>query len=217
MRARIVSVAASLVAVVAVAAAATAEPPTPLAPYAGRLTAVTIPITPLPSDAQAAPEGSAAPAAPGPASLVDPGTAPVPTLGPRAQPAADVRVVLKPTPTPRPQAAARSVSSGGGGGNVLRGRASWYCNNNGSRAPISACHYQYPDTGSFNAYAAAGPRLRAALGGGERWRNRVVSVDGIRVKLVDWCQCYQGQSNEKIIDLYYDVFLRAGGEVTIRW
>ena len=44
-----------------------------------------------------------------------------------------------------------------------------------------------------------------------------MSVDGLRVKLVDWCQCYEGQSNEKVIDLYLDVYRAVGGSVTIRW
>jgi hypothetical protein len=37
------------------------------------------------------------------------------------------------------------------------------------------------------------------------------------VKLIDWCQCYQGQSNEKLLDLYYDVYSRTGTKVTISW
>ena len=45
----------------------------------------------------------------------------------------------------------------------------------------------------------------------------VVTVDGIRVKLIDWCQCYKGESNEKLLDLYHDVYLRTGSPVTIRW
>jgi hypothetical protein len=45
----------------------------------------------------------------------------------------------------------------------------------------------------------------------------VISVDGLRVKLVDWCQCYAGQANEKLIDLYRDVYGIVGGSVTIRW
>ena len=80
---------------------------------------------------------------------------------------------------------------------------------------MSPCHNAYGDTAGFDAYAAAGPRLRAAIGG--TWRGRVVSVDGLRVKLVDWCQCYEGQSNEKVIDLYLDVYGAVGGVVTIRW
>jgi hypothetical protein len=90
------------------------------------------------------------------------------------------------------------------------GAASYYC-----RAGSSPCTINYPDGSGFDAYAAAGPRLRAALGAG--WRGKVVLVDGIRVKLIDWCQCYQGEPNEKLLDLYYDVFARTGSSVTIRW
>lgn len=94
----------------------------------------------------------------------------------------------------------------------LTGRASWYCNRDASRGPLSPCHYLYPDTSGYDAYAAAGPRLRAMLG---RWRNRVVLVDGLRVRLVDWCQCYKGTRHEKLIDLYRDVFGRTGSRVRI--
>ena len=83
---------------------------------------------------------------------------------------------------------------------------------------MSICHYQYPDTARFDAYAAAGPALRAAIGD---WRGRIVSVNGIRVKLVDWCSCAKGRPSEKIIDLYWDVAHALGisgvGPVTIRW
>jgi hypothetical protein len=92
----------------------------------------------------------------------------------------------------------------------LRGVASYYC-----RAGSSPCTTGYPDGSGFTAYAAAGPRLRAALG--SSWRGKVILVDGIHVKLIDWCQCYQGQANEKLLDLYYDVFARTGSSVTIRW
>jgi hypothetical protein len=92
----------------------------------------------------------------------------------------------------------------------ISGRASWYCD-----AGVSPCTVDHPDTSGFDAYAAAGPRLRAAIGSG--WRGKVVYVDGVRVKLIDWCQCYQGESNEKLLDLYHDVFLRTGSSVTIRW
>lgn len=44
-----------------------------------------------------------------------------------------------------------------------------------------------------------------------------MSVNGVRVKLVDWCQCYKGQRKEKVIDLYYDVFRVTGSAVEIRW
>jgi hypothetical protein len=92
----------------------------------------------------------------------------------------------------------------------LSGPASYYC-----YAGSSPCTSGYPDGGGFQAYAAAGPKLRAAIG--SNWRGKVVSVDGIRVKLIDWCQCYKGESNEKLLDLYHDVFARTGSHVTIRW
>lgn len=97
-------------------------------------------------------------------------------------------------------------------GRSLRGNASWYC---GPSAPI--CAHGFPMGG---AYAAAGPRLRAAICGVQSctsWRGRTVSVNGVRVRLIDWCQCYWHQANEKIIDLYYGVFTRTGGRVVIRW
>ena len=93
---------------------------------------------------------------------------------------------------------------------VLRGPASWYC-----RAGVSPCTNTNPDLGGFDAYAAAGPKLRAAIG--PSWRGSIIWVDGIRAKVIDWCQCYQGEPNEKLLDLYYDVYARTGTAVTIRW
>ena len=93
---------------------------------------------------------------------------------------------------------------------TISGNASWYC-----RAGVSICTNDHPDGGDFDAYAAAGPKLRAAIGDG--WRGKIVYVDGIRVKLIDWCQCYKGEPHEKLLDLYYDVYSRTGTNVTIRW
>jgi hypothetical protein len=93
---------------------------------------------------------------------------------------------------------------------ALSGLASWYC-----RAGVSICTAGYPDDGGVDAYAAAGPDLRAAIGSG--WRGKIVYVDGLRVRLIDWCQCYHGEPHEKLLDLYYDVYARVGGNVTIRW
>ena len=195
-------------------ATATATPPSSAATPATSFDAVTIPLDGLVSDAGLpAPAPAATPALASDTALADPGTAPTATRAPRAQPAADLEVVVK--ATPRPKSSSPRVYSSAGTTRSLRGLASWYCNNDGSRGVISACHYQYPDTSAYNAYAAAGPRLRAALG--PNWRGKTVLVDGLRVKLVDWCQCYQGQSHEKIIDLYLDVFRRTGSSVTIRW
>jgi len=201
------ALAAALAAIVVIAASATAVPPTTTAPVTGGLVPFTLPIDARPGRGPTwSPDQEPLDALLAPASraLGEPGVAPIPTLAPRRQPAPAAGAVRKEPPAPRTS-------------HVLRGTASWYCNNDGSRAQTSACHHRYPDTGGFDAYAAAGPMLRAALGGGERWRGRVVLVDGIRVKLVDWCQCYKGQANEKVIDLYHDVFRRTGSAVTIRW
>jgi hypothetical protein len=122
---------------------------------------------------------------------------------PRAQPSLDAaKAIVVPVPTPTPKAPNT--------GHSLRGNASYYC-----WAGSSPCTADYPDGSGFDAYAAAGPKLRAALGSG--WRGRIVSVDGIAVKLIDWCQCYKGEPNEKLLDLYHDVYARTGSSVVIRW
>ena len=112
---------------------------------------------------------------------------------PSVRPAKPIVVSLKPVTT-----------------HMLSGPASWYC-----RAGVSPCTNTQPDNGGFDAYAAAGPKLRAAIGPG--WRGMIVYVDGIRVKLIDWCQCYNGEPQEKLLDLYYDVYARTGTAVIIRW
>lgn len=118
-------------------------------------------------------------------------------------------------PGPRPIAVTRpqsgsSLGAASATGHSISGAASWYCD-----AGVSPCTTDHPDTSGFDAYAAAGPRLRAAIG--SNWRGMVVTVDDVRVKLIDWCQCYDGESNEKLLDLYHDVYLRTGSSVTIRW
>ncbi len=79
---------------------------------------------------------------------------------------------------------------------------------------MSACHHAYPG----GMYAAAGPALRVG-----DWRGRTVTVcrggSCVRVKLVDWCQCY----GSRVIDLYSDAFrqlapLSSGTiSVTVTW
>ncbi len=123
---------------------------------------------------------------------------PTPTKPPIVVPTAGLKVVVVAEPVPR--------------GRALSGRASWYC-----RPGVSICAKGFPAGGS---YAAADPALRAAICGVQSctsWRGRTVYVDGIRVKLIDWCQCYWKQPHEKIIDLYYNVFRQVGGDVTITW
>lgn len=126
---------------------------------------------------------------------------PSPTKPPIPAPTSSVIVLLRATEKPS-SGRARSVS----------GRASWYC---GLSAPV--CATGFPMGGM---YAAAGPRLRAAICGVQSctsWRGRTVYVNGVPVRLIDWCQCYWHQSNEKLIDLYRAVFDLTGGNVTIRW
>jgi hypothetical protein len=135
-------------------------------------------------------------------------------------PTSDLEVLREPliaTPPPeRPQPALPAaspivVSTVPKTTHAISGRASYYC-----RAGVSVCTVNHPDGGGFDAYAAAGPALRAAIG--PDWRGRIVYVDGIRVKLIDWCQCYGGKTGvEKLLDLYYDVYARTGSQVTIRW
>lgn len=137
--------------------------------------------------------------------LVDPW--PLTTRAPRSQPRIaqpTPLVVPRGTAAPAPEVAGRSIS----------GTASWYC-----RAGRSVCTTGYPDGPGFDAFAAAGPALRRALG--PDWRGRIVYVDGIRVKIVDWCQCSKGLAREKLLDLYYDVMHRLGSEgvthVVVTW
>jgi hypothetical protein len=68
-------------------------------------------------------------------------------------------------------------------GHRLTGPASWYCCTRGHAA------------GEF--VAAAGPALRVGA-----WRGRVVRVNGLRVRLVDFCRCPFG----RVIDLHPGVF-----------
>lgn len=95
----------------------------------------------------------------------------------------------------------------------ISGLASWYC-----RPGASICPRGY----SGGMFAAAGPKLRAALCGVQSctsWRGRTVYVNGRAVKLVDWCQCYWRQGNEKLIDLFWDAWgkTNARGGVKISW
>jgi hypothetical protein len=151
---------------------------------------------------------------------VDPSIAPVvdtvPGLG---RPGYQRVSVLQPEATARvvPKAASYQAT-----GHSISGLASYYC-----RAGVSPCVKGYPDTRGFDAYAAAGPALRIAMGGGaavtapDPWRGKVVRVCGdfcVRVKLIDWCQCHWRTSIEKLIDLYYDPFRRTGGgKVVVSW
>jgi hypothetical protein len=144
-----------------------------------------------------------------PAAFTDGSAAPpLPDGRPRTrQPAARLGVVVKATPPPRIRTS-----------HALSGNASWYC-----RAGVSPCTAVHPDRPGADMYAAAGPALRRAICGSDGsncWRGRRVLVNGVAVVLADWCQCYKGQRNEKVIDLYWDAWTRVPGVergVTVRW
>lgn len=76
----------------------------------------------------------------------------------------------------------------------VEGAATWYC----WPSYPSRCTHGFPSGG---AYAAAGPKLRAALG---NWRGRSVWVNGVRLTLADWCAC----GGDHVIDVYHFTWLK---------
>jgi len=145
--------------------------------------------------------------------------APIPVPTPSLRPLADPQITAPPVERPQPPLPDAKPIVVQSRPHSIKGRASWYCNYDDPSQPHSICHNRYPDGPGFDAYGAAGPGLRAALGPG--WRNDVVLVCGrrcVEVKLVDWCKCTGGSvGTVKLIDLYEDVYSRTGGNVTIRW
>ena len=135
---------------------------------------------------------------------------------PRARPVSAVRPAVR-LPANPPRVESRSGSHapaarGPSGTGSISGKASWYC---GLGSP---CPHGY----SGGPYAAAGPGLRAAICGNQAsncWRGMTVTVNGKPIKLVDWCQCYWRQPNEKLIDLFHDAWVATGarGGVVITW
>lgn len=114
------------------------------------------------------------------------------SASPEAQPSAKPTAAPTPKPTKRPRATVRPSEA-------LSGTATWYSYRRGQ--------------------AAAGPRLRAALGAG--WRGETVLVNGVPVVLSD----YMGTRNRaKVIDLDDGLFRAICGdlslgvcEVEVRW
>lgn len=118
-------------------------------------------------------------------------TQPSATIG--KQPAStEAPATAQPSPGKTPRPAVRPAHG-------LRGLATWY---------------RY-----IGGQAAAGPRLRAALGAG--WRGSTVTVNGVRVRLTDFMGTHD---RAKVIDLDAGLFRRICGplsigvcEVTVRW
>ena len=162
----------------------------------------TIPSDPaLRSAGYLAPDGELREPTPGVASqLPRAGDDAVPTTGPTV-------VVVAP---PRPRATSST-------GHVISNvRATWYCNNDPSRGPISACQYHHLDVvGSDQLYVAVSPDLDFLRG---RTFTVIYGSRSVVVTAID-CDCQATHA----IDLYADAFVRlrplSSGSltVTIRW
>ncbi len=158
----------------------------------------------------------------------------LPTLAPMPLDAPAPALVTRPTtrpvviahPKPVPVIAAQTNGT-------VRGIATYYCNADNPDLKASICMARHPDTNAYDAYAAAGPALRRAIGGGDQgscrpgphcWRNHKVTVCSsgkphgcLVVTLADWCAC----GSDHVIDLYGDPFVvmlaNGGNPVTITW
>lgn len=120
---------------------------------------------------------------------------PNPTLPPSPKPKPIVKPVERPVVVVRPRPNGHLV-----------GIATMYCVAEFGNYHTGACMARHPAGGP---YAAAGPALRAAIGGGDHclpgpgcWRDRTVTVCGPKgcatATLADWCRCSGGH----VIDLY---------------
>jgi hypothetical protein len=101
---------------------------------------------------------------------------------------------------------------------VRSGVASWYCNFDAVRGPVSPCTANITDGPGFDGWIAAGPALRVG-----EWRDREVIVFGpagySTATIVDFCAC-----PGRLVDLYADLFLAVCGplsmgicEVSVTW
>ena len=121
---------------------------------------------------------------------------PLPTVLPTPSPTSPSVAPAKPqSTTVLPTASPSSTRS-------RTGRASWYDDGGG-------------------LYAAAGPALRVG-----DWRGRLVTVCAgscVKVRLTDWCQCYENTDRERVIDLSPAAFTalaplsRGLVKVEVRW
>lgn len=121
-----------------------------------------------------------------------------PLDAPRATPTPRPARTPAPRPKPSPRPSVRLT------GSRLVGTATWYC-----WPGYSGCMKIHPS----GPYAAAGPKLREAIGGGDHcapgphcWRDRTVRIcngpgNCTTAILADWCRC----PGDHVIDLYGDV------------
>lgn len=140
-----------------------------------------------------------------------------PSLAPIVEPAASI-----PRPTSRPVTSVPEVEPDviidvpAVSGNGLTGTASYYCNADASRGPLSRCHKDYPD-GQGSYYAAIRKDLNSALRG--KTVNVCVGDKCLPVKIID-CNC---GDHPNLIDLYGDAFAyfypltKGAFKVTVSW
>jgi hypothetical protein len=127
-------------------------------------------------------------------------------LPPRRAPTQRPPRIAQPRPRTETQHSPRLIPPRGRSGDGrVTGVATWYC----WPAYPSRCASGYPAGGK---YAAAGPELRRALG---HWRGRYVFVNGVRVRLIDWCAC----GGDHVIDVYHSTWTSIPNQshVTITW
>lgn len=171
-----------------------------LVPSSGRQDYAWTQVTLRPTDAPGAPETPVPASTPTPRAVEAPRPTPRPEVTTRPH-----RVVVAPRRSPKKVLPVSGTS--------ISGLASWYC-----QPSRSICTSGYSSSGM---YAAAGPKLRAAIG--RSWRGRRIVVCNHttcrNLTLIDWCQCHRGTSIEKVIDLYHAAWtsLEAPTRVVIRW
>lgn len=114
-------------------------------------------------------------------------------------------VTQPPVPTAQPKVITTPYKAPLRSGRFVVGVATYYCWPAGG----SRCTHGYPASG---AYGAAGPALRAALG---NWRGKTVYVNGVAVRLIDWCGC----GGDHVIDVYHSTWVKIPNQshVVIRW